>query len=305
MTWTDTSFGAFVETGTPQGGSGGAYGWFPDGVLTIVSVSAAGDTILWKSTSEGPAIGGSYSVTGGSAQGEGGAWSARLVQGQAITAKTLTVPDGSSTGWVEVLLALTALTGVALLGFRWISKIPRRPLGAAPLSTSLASKLYGVGGWMLWFLVGQSLTILFMLAQLPEIWSLETQSSWSMGTLLPGLRFLLTIESVMHVGQIVLPTVGIYLTVKHHPWTPRFWFLYLMWLAAYGIIDIAGAGYFQQQSHRFMGSVPQPGEEGDVWVAMTANARLIFWALVWSLYWIRSVRVKQTFGRTALESVPV
>jgi hypothetical protein len=302
LTWTDSSFAGVVENGA-SGGAGAAYGWFPNGVLTIVSVSPGGDTLLWKATSEGPAIGGTYTVTGGPSQGTQGIWTTHLVGGRAITRKSLTVADTADVGWMEVLAALGAVLAVTWLSLRWLMKIPRTP-SSPPLATSLAPQLYGIGGWMLWFLIGQGLTILFMLARLPELWSADTQSSWSMGALLPGMRALLTIESAMHLGQIVLPIAGFVLTVKHHAWTARFWLVYLMYLAAYGIIDIAGAGLIQQRSERLMGNAQTGGEEGGVWVAMMANARLVIWALIWSLYWIRSIRVKQTFGRAALESDP-
>ena len=306
LTWTDSSFAGVVEHGA-SGGAGGAYGWFSKNELHIVSLSPRGDTILWKATSEGPAISGSYVVNGGPSQGSTGVWTTHLVRGRPITRQSLTTTDSSDVGWPEVLLALGAVVVLIWLSFVWLSKIPRTPVGPPP-ETSLAPKLYGIGGWMLWFLIGQGLTILFMLARLPELWSPDTQGSWSMGTLLPGMRALLTIEAAMHVGQIVLPVVGFVLTVKHHPWTSRFWFLYLMFLAAYGIIDITGAGAIESSTRRFMGAAlaSEEGSEAEsgVWVAMIANARLIVWALIWSLYWVRSIRVKQTFGRTALERAP-
>ena len=302
LNWTDSSFGGMVEIGAPSG-AGSAYGWFPNDTLNIVSLSPQGDTLVWKGTPQGPTLGGTYKVIGGPSLGAAGVWKAQLVAGRAITAKNLSATDSSDVGWTEILTVLGGIAVLALLSLRWMLQVPSTPTSPPPAS-SLAPALYGVGGWMLWFLIGQGVTVLFMLARLPELWSPDTQASWSIGTLLPGLRPLLTIEAAMHLGQIGLPVVGIVLTVQHRSRTPRFWVLYLLFLGAYGVIDVIGAELIQARSQELFGNPQLGGEEGDVGQAITMNTRMVMWAMIWSLYWIRSIRVKQTFGLTALERVP-
>jgi hypothetical protein len=155
---------------------------------------------------------------------------------------------------------------------------------------------------MAWFILGQIVTVLLLLVRIPEVWQPFNDGTWAFGSVLTGLRFILIIETAFHLIQIVVPTIGIYLTVKHDHKTPRFWFAYLASVVVYGIIDVFGAGQVQNQMGQILGnSQEMQRSSADMQAAQVLNLRLILWALVWVLYWCRSKRVQHTFGYRALE----
>ena len=71
---------------------------------------------------------------------------------------------------------------------------------------------------------------------------------------------------------------------------------------AYGITDVVWASIGLQQTHALFGdSAPTRAMTAALAPAEAMNLRLAFWALIWSLYWMRSKRVRATFGHAALD----
>src|SRR5262245_28546221 len=87
----DSSFGGFVRAGSPIAGDGYAYAWHDRGMLRIVTVSAAGDRVVWRSRTSDDSIGGTFESTGGSKE-LGGTWRAHRVKGHTASAATLRLP---------------------------------------------------------------------------------------------------------------------------------------------------------------------------------------------------------------------
>lgn len=69
----DLSKGDLV-IGAPLGGSGRVASMFWADSLMLLSISAAGDTIVWLAALEGARLSGSYSILGGLSAGQGGRW---------------------------------------------------------------------------------------------------------------------------------------------------------------------------------------------------------------------------------------
>jgi hypothetical protein len=109
-------------------------------------------------------------------------------------------------------------------------------------------------------------------------------------------------ETAANVAQIVVPVIGIILTAKHHPFAPRLWLAYLVAMIAYGVTDVVwGSVGFHQAQALFGDSAPTRAMNEAMGPAAVINLRLALWALIWSLYWIRSKRVRATFGHAALD----
>jgi hypothetical protein len=76
----------YVQIGAPLEGSGPAFAVVrQNSVLTFITRSPNGDTIVWTSNELGGAIGGTYAIAGGLARGQSGVWQATLASGGKLT----------------------------------------------------------------------------------------------------------------------------------------------------------------------------------------------------------------------------
>jgi hypothetical protein len=103
-----------------------------------------------------------------------------------------------------------------------------------------------------------------------------------------------------HGLQLLIPTIGLVLTLRHSRQAPRLWFVYLSALALYAAVDIAATSAIE--------SVMREIAVGDELATMTrslsaaafSNVRLLVFCLIWLAYWASSQRVLVTFGGQAL-----
>ena len=302
LSGTDTSFTGWLLMGPPVAGTGSAFGWFKGDTLKLVTVSESGDTIFWYSDRAGATLAGRFTVTGGPNAARRGKWTATLVRGPVLTHSMNPGIAETSVGVPLVIVGIVGALALFVAAAFWVRAAPRRVPGTTPPAPEPGVALVGVGGWMAWFLLGQSLTVLLSLGRLYSDWPPWTPESWAFGNALPGFNLLITIETAANVAQIVVPVIGIILTAKHHPLAPRLWLAYLAAMFAYGVTDVVWASIGLQQTHALFGdSAPTRAMTAALAPAEAMNLRLAFWALIWSLYWMRSKRVRATFGHAALD----
>jgi hypothetical protein len=295
---TDTSFGGYLRVGPPVSVGGGAYGWHDDGALQIATVSNAGDTVIWTSRAVDTLIGGHYRVTGGPHDGQAGTWRARLQRGSAATQASLRKRDRTAVTMGAVLGAVAVLVLVLAVA-RWIRREPLPPLPPQGDAWSAFARLRCISGFLAWFLIGQSVAPVIALARLPAATDM-IRDSWPLGALSPLMHPLLVLELVFHVAQVIVPLGGVFLIIKRSRFAPRYWFAYLAVLALYAVVDIGGAAIFSDQlAHYVPTDASSNAEQAG---ARSSNLRLLLWSAVWALYWLRSERVRATFGSTALPS---
>jgi hypothetical protein len=294
---TDTSFTGYLILGAPLHGGGSAYLWHESGVLKMLTVSEAGDTIVWTSRRSDEAIGGQYHIVGGEASGQGGTWRATLAAGSALSPATLR--RGRSSVLLppfDAIWPVLLIMGIVVIGVRWIL--------ASPTSTSSPELLPGqtgaVSGWLALFICGQLVTIVIMLAKVGTLLEPFQRGVWDLGSAVAGMHGLLAMEMLTHVVQILAPAIGVYLIVARKRYAPRFWLAYLVFMGAYAVIDIAGGAYLRPQLEALTGPQPSPMPDAGTSPSQT-NLRTIMVALLWGLYWSRSAKVRARFGHAALD----
>lgn len=302
---TDTSFSGVLELGAPLPGAGPAYVWQEGTVLKIVTVAARGnDTTVWTSNRADTEVGGRFEITGGEHAGQGGTWRARLTSGPAATQATLRQPQQFplppvSSLWPLLLLA-ASVVGIA----RWVRAAPSPPTGIDtggidPPSDG-SDPRREIGGWLALFLLGQSIAILVAIATVIGV-PASLRGTLPVGSIVYGMRSLLLLESGIQVLLPVLVLVGIVLAVRRDWRAPRFWFAYLSASAVYLLIDLAASAHVHAEMVRLLGARYETAVAKDHASTQVATIRQVFLSLVWALYWIRSERVRDTFGSAALD----
>ena len=301
---TDTSFSGILEVGAPIPGTGPAFAWHEGTTLNVVTVSAAGgDTILWTSRSADVELGGRFEINGGEHAGHGGTWRARLTDGPAATPATLKRPRRFPVPPVSTLWPLLALTLAGFWAVRWTRSAPEATAtteasSSAPPSTPARSSS-GVSGWLALFLLGQSMGLILALMRMSDV-AQTFRDGFPIASVVTGMRPLIVLESAV---QALLPAVivlGIVLILRRDRHAPRFWFAYLTLSTVYLLGDLAMGVHIHAEMSRLLGSgyAKAMANEGG---STTTLLRQTLMTIVWALYWVRSERVRATFGAAALD----
>jgi len=297
---TDTSFAGVLELGAPLPGTGPAYAWHAGPALKIVTVAATGDTIIWTSTRSDSLVGGRFEVTGGRHEGQGGTWRAQLAKGPPASASTLRQPVRPAGAPVTALWSVLLLAAIGAATARWVRAAPRASaadvLAETPPPTPPGRSLNGIGGWLLFFVVAQGVGLLTSLFRIPGSVS-DYRRSIGVGSLVPGMQALIVLETVLHLLLPAILLLGMVLLLKRNAQAPRFWFAYLALSAVYLLLDLALGRLFTSQLLALVG--PAVAASG---ASNTAVIRQALFSLLWVLYWAHSLRVRATFGATALDT---
>jgi len=292
----DTLTVGWLTIGPPLAGTGIAVGFVRGrDSLLLVSMSQSGDTIFWTSPSRSGTIGGSYSIRSGISTGQSGSWQLRPV------AAPSRLPLIGSAIASAIVLTL-ALLGIAHGGMErwWRWRDPRKlPL----LPDQQRRSLTGVGGWLGWFVFGVILTLIYKLVTIESSVENLGTGAWLISAVVPGIRPTLFVESVFHFIQILGSVVGLALLFRSSRSAPLFWVLLLILFISYGIYDLgAGSTTLAFVSQQFGAKLGK--QVGDAMSeASSLNARLVIFSIIWSLYFVRSRRVRLSFGQAVEEPI--
>ena len=284
----DSQTSGWLGIGRPLGGSGLA-SVVARGLdsLYLVSVSQTGDTIVWASETRTGTIGGRYWIRGGPYVGQGGTW--RLAPHRRLPVATLVL--------TALFMAVAALLVVYAVGVysceRWWRWQEARPMEGI---TEVQLRAWrSIGGWLAWIVVTNSILVLYLLARGNEIgeW---LGPSWMFGAALPEMRPVLLVEAAAHLFQILGVSLGLLLIIRRSPIAPPYWVALLLTMAGYAMYDLlAVANMLPSIGHTF-GSEASSAFLRRTQTARDQNTRLIFFAAIWSLYWLRSRRVRLRFS---------
>ncbi len=302
----DSSFSGLIELGEPARGTGSAYAWHDDAELRVVTVGAdSGDTILWVSPLTDEGLGGRFEVIGGDREGDEGTWRASLVQGNPATPETLLLPPPAPMPPITALWPLVLLAAACIWLAKWIRRAPvavaqDQLTPAAAHSSAPAVEVVhrtGIGGWLLFFTIGQAINLLVSLVGLGTAMQ-ELADSIAVGTVLIGMQPLVVLETGMHALAIPVALGGLVLLIRRSAHAPRFWFAYLAASCVYLAVDLLALTFIESQMLRLLGEeIAQEGTDG----TRVALVMQLIASALWATYWVRSRRVRTTFGAAALD----
>jgi hypothetical protein len=305
---TDSTFGGYLDVEKTLGGGGLTFGWSTPTGWHLRTTSGAGDTVLWRgdgraASLSGAALTGSFTIIGGPKSDEIGTFEWRLVRGRGLELPEQR-PEFVSTAAMslEGTMVVVATLGGALLlivAVRWVRAAPFARQ-AARRPTPLNRDLDGVGGWMAWFLIGQGLTSLVMLVGVKGLWSPFVNGTWVVAGTAAGVRSVLVLEAIVHGLQVVIPAIGLVLTLRNSRQAPRLWFVYLSALALYAAVDITATSAIESMMREIAAGDELATLTQSLGAAVFANVRLLVFCLIWLAYWSSSQRVLVTFGGQAL-----
>lgn len=296
---TDTSFSGVIDLGPPAHGTGSAYAWHEGSELHVVSVGAeSGDTIRWISRLTDEGLGGRFEVVGGKRTGESGTWRARLVAGPPATVATLRGARAFPLPRWTALLSLLLVIGIGLAVGRWILRAPGGPSPATTESRPFSSPRSGIGGWLAFFAGARGIATLFFIARVGRVWS-GYFASIGLAAAVHGMQPLIVAETT--IGSLLLPLniVGLVLLLRRSRYAPRFWFAFLLATGAYLLADHGAMALIEPQLRRLVGAAALA--DSDASSKLATVFRDVGINILWALYWVRSERVRKTFGAAALD----
>lgn len=289
----DSQVVGWLQIGAPLGGTGITLA-MPRGQdsVVLVTLSEAGDTIVWTSPTRTGMMSGSYSITGGQFRGQGGQWSLEPSSSEPKFVIVL-IAAAIAVSILAVLLRVAKFATSRLWGRRFAAKLDG-------LSVGETRALSGVGGWLAWFVAGNTILVLYLLGTIGEVSSNLGAGSWMLNAPLPGVRPVLLIESSTHLLQLMGAVVGLVLILRSSALAPMYWVCLLITVGALALFDIGAASALARQSSRLLilGDL-----SGEFEKATTSNLKVVLSSLIWSLYWVRSKRVRVVFD-TASHSRP-
>jgi hypothetical protein len=300
FTHSDTSFSGVIELGLPARGSGSAYAWLEGSELHMVTVGAeTGDTIRWFSRLTDAGLGGRYEVRGGQRTGQQGTWRAALTQGPPATPATLrspaSVPLPPPRSFWPVLLVVAMAIGIG----RWIRAAPIAPSTHSAERHVFSSSLSGIGGWLALFALARAVAVLFTLTQIGSSWHDYVRSA-GIGAAVNGLGPLIVLETFIAFVSLPLVLCGLILLLRRSPYAPRFWFAFLLFSALFPLGDALAMSFIEPQLKALVGGAALANK--DVKSRLPALLQPAAFGLIWALYWVKSKRVRATFGAGALDS---
>ena len=137
------------------------------------------------------------------------------------------------------------------------------------------------------------------------VWFSTFRSTWEnyspslgIGTALFGMRPQLVFEIAMTALVLPLALLGLFLLVRRSAYAPRFWFAVLILTGVYRLADAVAMSLIRPHLQRLVGADALTG------TGPGSTQRLVpelLAVVMWILYWVRSRRVRATFGAAALD----
>lgn len=284
----DTATTGWLRIGPPLGGTGLTAVALSDvDSLYLVTYSLDGDTIVWASATRFGTIGGDYWIAGGRYSGQGGTW---RLEPQAR-------PSLSTLALSALFIAVAALLAVSTVAvyscdrwWRWREAVP-----LIGVSDAQMRDWSSVGGWLAWIVFGNSVLMLYLLVTLGEIRD-GLGGTWMLGAALDGMRPVLLIESAGHMIQILGVGTGLILIFRRSPLAPPYWVGLLTVMSGYAMYDINATSALLPSFRSVFGAEAASEFTREASQAQGRNFRVILNAAIWSLYWIRSRRVRLVFS---------
>lgn len=185
--------------------------------------------------------------------------------------------------WSIVSVVLLALISIAFASFRYIYLY--EPPYQVP--GNINPKLEGLGGWLILPALAVVFTPIRILVESKELWYIFSAEQWSMleDNLGSEMLFIISFEMIVNVALIVMALflTALFFTRRHT--LPRFFIAYFIFALVVHVADLL-----------IIQLLSIPGIEVAASDIQDVVRSAIF-VSIWSLYFIKSERVKSTFTR--------
>ena len=281
----DSQTTGWLAIGPPLKGSGVTVA-FKQGSDSVVLVtgSISGDTIVWESPTSGGSLAGNYRIVGGQYSGQTGEWSLRADPVAPASIRLL----------AATLLGALIIAAIYRLAKALAPRFWRRRLALPETTDKTVRNWTAVNGWLALLVLGNVFVGIYLLVTTGEEAN-TLGDTWMLAAIVPGFRTALFVEATAHFLQLMGIVVGLALIYRASPIAPTYWLLFYTTMIAYVFYDLAVVPALKAHLEAAIGSTPEP-EDVSRSGAASQNLRLVFNAAIWSLYWLRSHRVRVRFA---------
>jgi hypothetical protein len=133
------------------------------------------------------------------------------------------------------------------------------------------------------------------------IWN-DYASSVGIASAVPWMQPMVVLETSMAVISLPLAVGGLVLLLRRSRYTPRYWVAYFALHGAYVLIDLAAMSLINPKLQSLVGAAALTETAGK---SASQQWRILIGMLIWSLYWLRSQRVRATFAGAARDEAVV
>jgi hypothetical protein len=199
--------------------------------------------------------------------------------------------DKNSKGinWLMVVIAIFG-TGATTMGCNWYSRRRQTVGGATPPLLNQEAQLQGLGGWLILVGFALCLTPIIRVSTLYQTWEgYFSAAVWQAVAMPQGGSYhplygpMLILEMLGNIFFLGLNLLALRLFFTRRKGFPKLYIAYLVGFAIFLILDDVGC--------ELIPSLKSSGKDH------TEAIRAAFYAILWSLYMIKSKRVKATFIR--------
>jgi len=199
--------------------------------------------------------------------------------------------DADDVNWPIVIVVLLALAGSTFVSLKYIYLYD--PPYQAP--NHVNSRLEGLAGWLIWPGFVMIVSPIKIVVESGELWYIFSALQWSfiedqIGT---GLLIAIAAEMICNVAMVVMALflIAMFFTRRHT--FPRFFIAYFVFVLA-----VSGADLLALHLLSYPGVEVEPSDIREL-------IRLAGYTAIWSLYFIKSERVKATFTLQRKRREPV
>jgi len=191
--------------------------------------------------------------------------------------------DASDINWLMVIIIVLAFAGAGFLSYKYLYSYDPPCAPADHLDT----RLEGLRGWLIFPGIAIIASPIRILIETRDIWYLFSAWQWSIvaDQLETGLLVTMVVEMICNVALIVIALFLIVMFFTRRHTFPRFFI-------AYFVFTLAVTGGDLLALHL----LSYPGVEVDA-PDLGELARLAVYTVIWTLYFMKSKRVKATFTR--------
>jgi transglutaminase-like putative cysteine protease len=199
--------------------------------------------------------------------------------------------DAGDINWLMVIIIVLAFAGAGLLSYKYLYLYdPPCPPADHP-----DTRLEGLGGWLILPGIAIITSPVRILIETRDIWYLISAWQWSIiaDRLETGLLATMVVEMICNVALIMIALFLIVMFFTRRHTFPRFFI-------AYFVFSLVVTGGDLLALHL----LSYPGVEVDA-PDLGELARLAVYTVIWTLYFMKSKRVKATFTRRRKNNTPL
>jgi len=192
--------------------------------------------------------------------------------------------------WLLVIIVVLAFAGAGFISYKYLYLYDP----PAPPADHINTRLEGLKGWLILPGIAIIASPIRILIETRDIWYLFSAWQWSIiaDQLETGLLVTIVIEMICNVALIVFALLLIVMFFTRRHTFPRFFIAYFVFTLA-----VTGGDLLVLHLLPYPGAEVEASDLGEL-------TRLAIYTVIWSLYFIKSKRVKATFTRRRKNTAP-